>query len=35
MIALRAVGHIGYGGVATKLPPRNPRFTFEEQCRIL
>jgi 3-hydroxypropanoate dehydrogenase len=26
--------NIGYG-VEEKLPPRNPRFTFEEQCRIL
>lgn len=26
--------NIGYG-VATKLPPRNPRLTFEEQCQIL
>jgi 3-hydroxypropanoate dehydrogenase len=26
--------NIGYG-IAAKLPPRNYRFTFEEQCRIL
>ena len=26
--------NIGYG-VSGKLPPRGPRFTFEEQCRIL
>jgi len=26
--------NIGYG-IAGKLPPRNYRFTFEEQCRIL
>jgi len=26
--------NIGYG-IADKLPPRNYRFTFEEQCRIL
>jgi 3-hydroxypropanoate dehydrogenase len=26
--------NIGYG-IADTLPPRNPRFTFDEQCRIL
>ena len=26
--------NIGYG-IADKLPPRNPRFSFEEQCRVL
>jgi len=26
--------NIGYGS-GNNLPPRNPRLTFEEQCRIL
>lgn len=26
--------NIGYG-IAARLPPRNYRFAFEEQCRIL
>ena len=33
ILALRAVG-LDYG-VAKNLLPRNPRFTFEEQCRIV
>ena len=26
--------NIGYG-IPDQLPPRGPRFTFDEQCRIL